>query len=80
MDVDDVSISICDEDSDFDPEEAQVNDPIALVEDFVTDWINTLPRYDLYALCLLLIYLPTRFSDAHLSSFKDSGKVCKHEL
>ena len=41
-------------DSDFDPEDALTNDPAAMIEEFVADWVASLPRDDLYALSLLL--------------------------
>ena len=43
--------------SDFDPDEALKNDPDALLEEFVADWVSSLPREDLYSLSLLLFHI-----------------------
>ena len=47
----------CSSDSDFDPEEALINDPAAMIEDFTADWVASLPRDDLYALSLLIFQI-----------------------
>ena len=44
-------------DSDFDPEDALLKDPDAMIEEFVANWVATLPRDDLYALSLLLFHI-----------------------
>ena len=46
-----------DSDFDFDPEEALKSDPDALLEEFVADWVGSLPREDLYSLSLLLFHI-----------------------
>ena len=52
-----LSHSESDSDPDFDPEEALRSDPEALLEEFVVDWVSSLPREDLYSLSLLLFHI-----------------------
>ena len=44
-------------DSDFDPEDALMSDPAAMIEEFTADWVASLPRDDLYALSLFLFHI-----------------------
>ncbi len=46
-----------DGDATFDPLEALKNDPDALLEEFVSNWVASLPREDLYSLSLLLFHI-----------------------
>ena len=63
-------------DSDFDPEDALLKDPDAMIEEFVADWVATLPRDDLYALSLLLFHiLQQEFLQLVYPASKIIGKV-----
>ncbi|MCG8622252.1 MAG: hypothetical protein MJE68_09695 [Proteobacteria bacterium] len=63
-------------DSDFDPEDALLKDPDAMIEEFVADWIATLPRNDLYALSLLLFHvLQQEFLQLVYPASKIIGKI-----
>ena len=44
-------------DSSFDPDEALLKGPNAMIEEFAADWVVSLPRDDLYALSLLLFHI-----------------------
>ena len=44
-------------DSDFDPTEGLRSDPIAMMEEFCSDWIASLSREDVYSLSLLLFQI-----------------------
>ena len=64
-------------DPDFDPEEALLKDPDAMIEEFVADWIATLPRDDVYALSLLLLFhvLQQEFLQLMYPASRIIGKV-----
>ena len=47
-------------DTDFDPEEALRKDPEAMLGEFTADWVESLPRDDLYTLALLLFHILTQ--------------------
>ena len=53
----DASDSDGDSDPTFDPLEALKNDPDALLEEFVSNWVASLPRDDVYSLSLLLFHI-----------------------
>ena len=61
LQVEDAQISSSDTSAtDFDSDEALTNDPEAMMEEFVTDWVSSLPRDDLYSLALLLFQVLTQ--------------------
>ena len=63
-------------DSDFDPEQAILKDPDVMIEEFVADWVASLPRDDLYSLSLLLFHiLKQEFSQLVYPASKVIGRA-----
>lgn len=58
--------------TDFDPAEALKCNPTALLEQFVLDWLSSLPRDDRYALSLLLFHI---FQQEFLLLVGSSAKI-----
>ena len=68
--------SCSESESSFDPDEALLKDPDAMIEEFAADWVASLPRDDLYALSLLLFHiLQQEFQQLIYPASENIGRV-----